>query len=133
MKLRFRFFATLLALVGLLAVSVQGAWAASCAASMGPEHGAPSVSGGTEAHLCSAEVTASRAGGSELPDGSGSGAPSCPSMPMSATSGCGAVLALPAVVSPHLASFSSDARLSPRTDSAHELLLAAAFFRPPIA
>jgi hypothetical protein len=54
-------------------------------------------------------------------------------MPVSAAGVCGAVLALPAYPSPRLAPSLSEAQLSPHTDNFRELLLATAFFRPPIA
>lgn len=133
MKLRSRFLAALLALVGLLTVSVNGAWAATCAADMEVECGAPSAQVATEMQSCAADVSATRTDCSGLPDGSGSSAPHCPSMPLSTANACGVVLALPAEVSLQTVLSLPEARLFPRTEHAHELLLAAAFFRPPIA
>jgi hypothetical protein len=133
MKLRFRPLAALIALIGFLAVSAEGAWAAACTANM--EMGSTSVSASVEsqAKQCSADAAALRANGAEAPDGNDPGLPHCPSMPLGAAGACGAALALPADLAPQLAPSLREAQLSPRTNSAHELLLAGAFFRPPIA
>ena len=128
MKLRFRFLAALLALIGLLTFSVEGAWAAPCATKMEMGSAAPA-----SAQDCAGEAAALRANDAELPDGSSSGAPHCPSMPMGAAGACGAALAVPAHIPPQLTPSLPGAQLSPRTDSVRELLLAGAFFRPPIA
>lgn len=133
MKLRFRFLAALFALFGLLTFSVEGVWAATCATNMEAGSAAPSADRAAPAQSCSAEAASLRPSGAELPGGNDSGAPHCPSMPMGPTGACGAVLALPADVSPQLTSTLPEAQLSPRTDRVHELLLAGAFFRPPIA
>jgi hypothetical protein len=132
MKLRPRFFAALFALIGLLTVSVSGAWAATCATTMETGSAAPAAGAVAPAMPCSGAASL-HAQGTELPDGHESGTSPCPSMPMSATGACGAVLALPADPSPRLAPSLSEAQLSPDTDSVRELLLAGAFFRPPIA
>lgn len=133
MKLRFRFLAALLALIGLLTFSVEGVWAATCASNMEVRPAAGSADQTAQVMSCAAEASAVRGNGAEMPDGNEPGAPHCPSMPMGATGACGAVLALPADVSPQLTSILPEAQLSPRTDRVHELLLAGAFFRPPIA
>ena len=133
MKLRFRFFAALLALVGLLAFSVEGAWATTCASSMETESASGSAGIAAQAMSCSAEASAVRGNVKGMPDGNESGAPHCPSMPMGAAGACGVMLALPADLSPQLTSILPEAQLSPRTESVRELLLAGAFFRPPIA
>lgn len=131
MKLRFRFFAALLALLGLLTVSVEGAWAAACGA-MEVESTVSAADGVTQAKSCTAAAAAFHASGAEVPDGNGSDAPHCPSMPMGATA-CGVALALPAILSLQLSPVLPKAQLSPHTNSMRELLLAGAFFRPPIA
>ena len=133
MKLRFHFLAALLALIGLLTFSVEGVWAATCASDMEAGSTNDSIDQTAQAMSCSAEASVVRGNDAELPDGNESGAPHCPSMPMGAGGACGAVLALPADVSPQLTSFLPEAQLSPLTDRVHELLLAGAFFRPPIA
>lgn len=129
MKLRFRLLAAFIALIGLLTFSVEGAWAATCAMKMDPASADPAA----RMQSCSAEAAAFHASDAEMPDGNDSGAPHCPSMPMGATGACGAVLALPADLSPRLAPSLPEAQLSPRTDRVHELLLAGVLFRPPIA
>ena len=133
MELRFRFLSALLALIGLLTFSVEGVWATTCASNMEVGSVAGSVDQTAQELSCSAEASVVRGNGAEMPDGSESGAPHCPSMPMGAAGACGAVLALPADAPPQLTSYLPEAQLSPRTESAHELLLAGAFFRPPIA
>jgi hypothetical protein len=130
MKLRFRLLAAFFALIGLLTFSVEGAWAATCAMEM--DTGA-AANPAARTQSCSAEAAAFRVSGAEMPDGNDSGAPHCPSMPLGATGACGAVLALPADLSPQLAPSLPEAQLSPRTDRVHELLLAGVLFRPPIA
>ena len=130
MKLRFRFLAALFALIGLLTFSVEGAWAASCAEMGSTDSG---VGHAAQAEPCSPEAAAAHADGADMPHGSDSGAPHCPGMPMGAAGACGAALALPADSSPQLAPSVLEAQLSLRADSVHELLLAGAFFRPPIA
>lgn len=132
MKLRFRFLAALLALVGLLTFSVEGAWAATCTSNMETEPAGGPADQLTQVMSCSAS-SAVRGNDAELPNGNEPGAPYCPSMPMGAAGACGAALAVPADVSPQLTSILPEAQLSPRTDRVHELLLAGAFFRPPIA
>jgi hypothetical protein len=133
MKLRFRFLAALFALIGLLAISVEGVWAATCAAQMEAGSAAPSADRAAQAQSCSADAAAFRVNDADPAGGSDSDAPHCPSMPMGAAGACGAVLALPADLSPQFAPSLPESRLSPRTESLHELLLAGAFFRPPIA
>lgn len=130
MKLRFRFLAALLALIGLLTFSVQGAWAATCAVETEATTSAADPMG--QAPSCAAAAAGLHAQDAELPGGSGPAAPPCPGMPMGASGACGAVLAIPTDVSPSLALPLAEAQLSPRTDHVRESLLAGVFFRPPI-
>jgi hypothetical protein len=129
MKLRVRFLAALLALIGLLTFSVEGAWAASCAEMGSADSG---MGHAAQAESCSFGAAAVHANGADMPDGE-SGAPHCPGMPMGAAGACGAALALPTDSSPELAHSVLEAQLSLPADRVHELLLAGAFFRPPIA
>ena len=133
MRLRFRFLTALFALLGLLTVSVDGAWASACAAGMETESAASTVRPATQAMSCAAEMAVSHTNRAALPDGSDSGGPECPSMPMSAAGACGAALALPGYDSLLLEPSTPEAQSFVPTDHAHELMLAAAFFRPPIA
>ena len=130
MKLRFRFLAALFAFLGLLTVSVEGAWAAACGMEM--ETGS-ATSTTTQGERCSLGADVSLGHDAGLPDGTGSGAPHCPAMPMGAAGACGAAAALPAHPSPPLIASTLDARLSPVQGDLRELLLAVAFFHPPIA
>lgn len=132
MKLRLRFLAALLALIGLLTFSVQGAWAATCAVNMETESTTSSADGMGQAPSCSADAAGLHAQDTELPGGSGLAAPPCPGMPMGASGACGAVLAIPSDVPPSLALPLAEAQLSPRADHVRESLLAGVFFRPPI-
>lgn len=133
MKLRFRFLAALFALVALSLSTVGGVWA-SCAAEMEAETGAvSSLDAADPGTTCMAGTGMSRAGDSVQGDGSHSGAPHCPTMPMGATGACGAALALPADSSPEIGLSILEARLSLSPDDTRDLLLAAHFFRPPIA
>lgn len=133
MKLRFRFLTALFALLGLLTVSVDGAWASTCAAGMEMESAATAVRPVSQDTSCGAAMAALATTGAELPGEDHTGGSECPSMPMSAAGGCGAALALPGYASPLLESSSPEAQSFVPTDNARELLLAAAFFRPPIA
>jgi hypothetical protein len=133
MKLRFRFLTALFALLGLLTISVDGAWASTCAAGMEVESAASAVHPASQDMSCGAGMAALSTSGAELPGESHKGGSECPSMPMSAAGACGAALALPGYTSSLLEPSSPEALSFVPTDHAHELLLAAAFFRPPIA
>ncbi|MGH7458150.1 MAG: hypothetical protein ACREKN_03565 [Longimicrobiaceae bacterium] len=134
MKLRFRFLAALLALVAPLTFTAQGAWAASCAGQMGSETGAvSSLDAAAPGTTCMAGRDMVPAGDSGQGDGNDSGAPHCPTMPMGATGACGAAFALPADSSPEIGLSVLEARPSISPDDVRDLLLAADFFRPPIA
>lgn len=133
MKLRFRLLGAFFALIGLLTFSVEGVWAATCATNMEAESATSSVEQASQAQSCSVDAAASRANDADLPNGNDSGSPHCPRMPMDAAGTCGAALALPAAISPQLISTPPELQLAPRTDRVPELLLARAFFRPPIA
>ena len=133
MKLRFRFLAALFALFGLLTVSADGAWASTCAAGMEMESAAETLRHASQDTYCGAAMAALATTGAELPGEDHAGGSECPSMPISAAGACGAALALPGYASPLLESSSPEAESFVPTDDARELLLAAAFFRPPIA
>jgi hypothetical protein len=132
MKLRFRLLAALLALVGLPGFTAGGAWAASCASQMEAET-LPAENAVEPGAQCLTTAGLSQADESRQGSGSDSGAPHCPYMPMGAAGACGAALALPAESSPEFELSIPEARLSLPPDDVRELLLAAHFFRPPIA
>lgn len=129
MKLRFRFLVALFALLGLLTVSVEGAWAAVCAVEVETES---VTSAATQGERCSSGTTISLGDDAGTPDGSHSGVPHCPAMPMGAGGACGAAAALPADPSAPLIASALEARLSPIQGDLRELLLAVAVFHPPI-
>lgn len=124
--------AALFAIIALTAGAVQGLWASTCLMEMSvttttsTEDAAPSV-------LCThgmdpvADLTGSSDGDS-APD-----APHCPFTPMGFTGSCGAGIALGAESSISLEPSSPEALLPRFSNGAPDLLLAAAFFRPPIA
>lgn len=130
MKLRFRLLAALFATLGLLTVSVEAAWAAPCAVDM--ESGSEARAA-TQGERCSSEMAVSLSHETGLPDGNHSGAPHCPAMPMGAAGACGVAAALPADSSPPMIASALEARLAPIQGNLRELLLAVAFFHPPIA
>lgn len=126
MKLRFRLLAAFFAVLGLLAVSAEGAWAAACAVEVEAESA-------TQGERCSSGAAVSLGDDAGMPHGHDAGAPHCPAMPMGAAGACGAAAALPADRSPLLIVSTPEARLSPIQGDLRELLLAAAVFHPPIA
>lgn len=130
MKLRFRLLAALFAVLGLLAVSAEGAWAAACAVEVEAES---ATSAATQGERCSLGAAASPGDDAGMPHGSHSGAPHCPAMPMGAGGACGAAAALPADPPSPLIASALEARLSPVQGDLRELLLAVAVFHPPIA
>jgi hypothetical protein len=133
MNSRFRNLAALFALLALTVGTVQGLWASTCLMEM-----AVDTTASTEAVAPSAmcthgmSATISDRGGSYLTDG-GPDAPHCPAMPMGVAGSCGAVMALPAGSSLSLEPSALEALLPRFPNEARDLLLAAAFFRPPIA
>lgn len=134
MNHRFRFLAALLALIGLLTFSVQGAWAATCAVNMETESSSLAADPLTQAPSCADMGAGAHAEDVDFPDGdSGPAAPHCPAMPMGVAGACGAVLATLSDASPVLTPPLVEAQISPRMDSVRESLLAGVFFRPPIA
>ena len=130
MKPRFRFLAALLALLGLLTFSVQGAWAATCATNMEMGFSADPASAGPS---CSVEAAAAHAPDAKGPDSGGPNSPHCPTMPIGAGGACGAVFAVTSDLALALTASPAEAPLSPRADDIRESLLAGVFFRPPIA
>lgn len=130
MKLRVRFLAALVALLGLLTFSVQGAWAATCVTNMDMGFSVDPASAGPS---CSADAAALHAPDAQVPDSGAPSAPHCPILPMGAGAGCGAVFAVTSGPALPLTPSPVEARLSPRADDMREFLLAGVFFRPPIA
>jgi hypothetical protein len=130
MKLRFRLFAAFFAVLGLLAVSAEGSWAAACAVEVETES---ATSAGTHGERCSSGAAVSLGDEAGMPLGHDSGAPHCPAMPMGAAGACGAAAALPSDAPSPLIAPTLEARLSPVQGDLRELLLAVAVFHPPIA
>ena len=133
MTRRFRHIAALFALIALTALTVQGLWASTCL--MGMESLTSAVSEEVPASPVSCSHGATGAFGQTGPShGEGpSDASNCPFMPMNMAGSCGALLALPAESYLSLESSSPEARHLPWPNDARDLILAAAFFRPPIA
>jgi hypothetical protein len=135
MKVRFHFLAGLLALLALTATAVEGLWASTHRAEMGTRTiaAASARMDGPSAPVapdCPAEMAHAHPScqGGGNPD-----APQCPSMPLGMASSCMGAVALPVESFPHFEP-SPEGTLSLRSpDQTRDLLLALAFFRPPIA
>lgn len=132
MNSRFRHVAALLALVALTAGVVQGLWASTCLMAM-PVATAASTEAAAPSGVCTHRMSAVSDGAGSSQDDSRSDTPHCPFMPSGMANSCGAAMALPAESSVALEPSSPDALLPRLRNEARDLLLAAAFFRPPIA
>lgn len=132
MNSRFRHLSALFALIALTMGMVQGLWASSCSMEM-PVATTASTEAVAPSGVCTHAMSAltDRVGSSQ--DDSGPDAPPCPFVPMGMAGSCGAVVALPAGSSVSLEPSSPEALLPRLPNEARDLLLAAAFFRPPIA
>jgi hypothetical protein len=132
MNLRFHHFAALFALLALTMGMVQGLWASTCLMEM-PVATTASTEAVAPSGMCTHGMIAVSDGTGPSQDDGGPGAPHCPFMPMGVAGSCGAVMALPAGSSLSLEPSSPEALLPRFPNEARDLLLAAAFFRPPIA
>jgi hypothetical protein len=136
MRVRFHLLAGLLAVLALTATAFEGLWAsthrpeigtrtiaAASALMDGPS--APDPTPDCPAETAHAHPSCQR---SDHPD-----APQCPSMPLGMASSCVGAVALPVESFPHFepSPEGTSSRRSP--DQTPDLLLALAFFRPPIA
>lgn len=131
MKAHFRHLAALLALIALTAIAVQGLWASTCPLDMPSAVSTTEVAGpeGSCVHAQPAVTSAANPGQNQGP----SHAPDCPLMPMGMTGSCGAVVAVPAESTLTLAASLHEVRFPRMQNEVRDLLLATAFFRPPIA
>lgn len=124
--------AALFALIALTAGAVQGLWASTClmemsvTAATSREAAAPPVP--CTHGMGSVADRAASSGGDSAPD-----APHCPFTPMGLAGSCGAGTALAAESPISLDPASPQPLLQRFSNGAPDLLLAAAFFRPPIA
>ena len=135
MNSRFRHLAALFALIALIALiagAVQGLWASTCLMEM-PVITAVSTEAAASSGFCTHGMSAveDRAGSSQ--DDSRPDESRCPFMPMGTAGSCGVITALPAESSFALEPSSPEALHSRLPNGARDLLLATAFFRPPIA
>lgn len=132
MDTRFRHLAALFALIALTLGAVQGLWASTCPIEM-----SVITTASTEAAAPSGPCTLGMGPvadpvGSSQHDGAPD-APHCPFTPMGLAGSCGAGIALAAESSISLEPSSPEALLPRFSTGARDLLLTAAFFRPPIA
>jgi hypothetical protein len=132
MNSRIRHVAALFALIALTIGTVQGLWASTCLMEM-PVATTASTEAAAPSGVCTHGMSAISDGISPSQDDGGTGAPHCPFMPMGVAGSCGAVMAFPAGSSLSLEPSSPEALLPRFPNEARDLLLAAAFFRPPIA
>ena len=137
MRIRFHLLAGLLAVLALTATAVEGLWASTQHAEMGTRTivAASALIRGPSAPVspadCPAEMAHSRSscqGGGGNPN-----APPCPSMPLGMVSSCAGAVALPVESFPHFEPSPEGTRSLRSPDQTRDLLLALAFFRPPIA
>ena len=126
MQLRIRSLTALLALSGLLALSAEGAAAATCAASMA-EQSAEAGWSSTSAADGACRMTTD----GQVPD-NGSDGPRCPQMPMSGGS-CGTAAAVPAEGALQLTASIAEGRVAPPDVDSTPRIFAELLFRPPIA
>lgn len=128
----FRHLAALIALVALTVGTVQGLLASTCLMEM-----SVTTTSATEAAAPSGLCTHGMGPVADRADSSqGHGAPDaphCPFTPMGLAGSCGAGIALAAESSISLEPSSPVALLPRFSNGARDLLLASAFFRPPIA
>ena len=132
MNTRFRHLAALFALSALTVGAVQGLWASTCPMEM-PVATTASMEAVAPSGVCTHGMTALSDRTASSQDEDRPDAPPCPFMPIGMAGSCGAVVALPAGSSISLEPSSPEALLPRFPDEARDLLLAAAFFRPPIA
>lgn len=132
MKARFRYLSALLALLALTVAAVQDLWASTCRVEMetavaaAAEPAAPS-------DACPHGIRMATLGTDSPREGPQSSLPDCPGMPMSVSGACGTAAALPEETG-FASSYPPAGGLLPhRPDEARDLLIVAAFFRPPIS
>lgn len=134
MKSHFRFFAALFALIAFTAFLAEGLWASTCYTEMGSgAFTTSSMEGEAPSGACAAGMIMPSTDESGDTDGSHSGVPHCPLIPVGATGSCTGVVSLPAGPLDDLAPSPEGALLSLAPDQARDLLLVAAFFHPPRA
>lgn len=132
MRVRFHLLAGLLAVLAVAATAVAGLWASTQHAEMGPPTAlaasalidAPSIPD------CSAEMASPHP---SCPSGGNPDVPQCPSMPLGMASACVGGVALPVESFPLLEPSPEGTPSLGSPDHTRGLLLALAFFRPPIA
>ena len=130
MSSRFRHLAAIFALIALTVGTVQGLWAATCHMEMSAETTAPPPPAQLGSGIHGVSALADGAGSSR--DDAGPEAPHCPFAPMGMAGVCGPVTAVPAESSAATNPASAETRLPCLAIEARDLLLAHAFFRPPI-
>lgn len=132
MNLRLRYLVALIALTALTVGTVQGLRASTC-----PMKTAVGVVASTKVAaphgVCvHGKIVVSNRTDS-YPDRGGPDAPHCPLMPTGIAGSCNAVMALPSESPVALEPFFAHTLLRRLSVQTRDLLLAAAFFRPPIA
>lgn len=132
MHSRFRHLAALFALIALTVGTVQGLWASTCLIDMSVTTTA-STEAAAPPTLCTHGMPSAAEGAGSSQDDSVPAPPECPFTPIGMAGSCGAGIALAAESSVSLEPSPSEALLPRSANEAGDLLLAAAFFRPPIA
>jgi hypothetical protein len=134
MRSRFRFLAALFALLALTVTAVEGAWAAVCPVEMEMSADrATSVEANASSEACMHGVAVMHRGTAPSQDAGAPDAPRCPSMPAGTAGSCTGAAALPAEATLQPEPSTEGALLAISSENRRDLLLAAAFFRPPIA
>lgn len=134
MRFRFHHLSALLALLALTVVPVQGLWASVCPAEMGASVAqGMSVEASTSSGACTHGMAAVSDQAGPSTDGDRPGIPHCPPMPMGVAGSCATMMALPAGTYLSTEPSSPEALLPHFRNDTRDLLIAGAFFRPPIA
>ena len=132
MNSRLRHLVALIALIALTAGTVQGLRASTC-----PMKTALGVVASTKVAaphgVCAHGTIFVSDRTDSYPNGGGPDAPHCPLMPTGIAGSCNAVMALPSESPGALEPFFAQTLLPRLSNQTRDLLLAAAFFRPPIA